>query len=149
MHKGGNLALKAKAVENEEESDVVESAPLWCQEEVKYAFHDYMALQANAFWKDPAKAKASTDQRNYNSGRRADGPRTRACYNCNDKYHFVVDCPYERREDHNGNLVRKDKSKATKKKPFIKKKVLQPEAAKGCVAHQTRRVHIRGRRRRR
>ena len=61
MHKGGNLALKAKAVENEKGCAVEESAPVWCQEEGKYAFHDCIALQAKAFWKDPAKANASTD----------------------------------------------------------------------------------------
>jgi hypothetical protein len=137
MHKGGNLALKAKVVENEEESSDEEPAPLRSQEEVKYAFHNYMALQANAFWQDPPKAKASTDQRKYKGGRRADGPRTRACYNCNDKFHFVVDCPFERREEHNGNLVPKVKSKATKKKPFIKKKPFyNKKQSKALVLHK-------------
>ena len=122
MHKGGNLALKAKVVENEEESSDEEPAPLRRPDELKYAFNEFIALNANVFWKDPAKAMASTNQRKYKSGRRAEGPRPRTCYNCDDIDHFVVDCPYERREEHNGNLVPKVKSKATKKKPFIKKK---------------------------
>ena len=98
---------------------------MWCPEEVKYAYHDYMALQANAFWKDPAKAKPSTDQRNF-GGKRNDGPRVRTCYNCGDKYHFVVDCNYERREDHNGKLVPKDKTKLTKKREPLSRKSSHP-----------------------
>ena len=33
------------------------------------------------------------------------------CYNCGQNNHFIVDCPYERKEDHGGRLVRKDRAK--------------------------------------
>ena len=122
MHKGVSLALKAKVVEEEDEKFEVEPSSMRSPEEVKFAYHDFMALQASTFWKDPIKAKAMTDQRNFNGGRRSSGPRTRVCYNCGDQYHFVAECKYQRREDNNGNLVLKDKSKTTKKKPFVKKK---------------------------
>ncbi len=54
----------------------------------------------------------------------------RVCYNCDDKFHFFAECPYERREDHNGRLVLKDKSKITKKKPFVKKKKFNKKQTK-------------------
>ena len=44
MQKGVNLALKAKAVDNEEERTVLEPGSMWCPEEVKHAYHDQMAL---------------------------------------------------------------------------------------------------------
>ena len=91
-------------------------------EDVKYAYSTHMAFYAKDFWRDPQKAKAMLDQRQNASGRRTSGPKLRVCYNWYDKFHFVADCPYERREDNNGRLVLKDKSKITKKKPFIKKK---------------------------
>ncbi|KAK1681657.1 hypothetical protein QYE76_042505 [Lolium multiflorum] len=37
------------------------------------------------------------------------------------KHHFIAECPYENREDHGGKLILKDKSKAPRKKPFVKK----------------------------
>jgi hypothetical protein len=36
--------------------------------------------------------------------------------------HFVADCPYEKREDHGGKLIRKDKNKPPLNKTFVKKK---------------------------
>ena len=36
--------------------------------------------------------------------------------------HFVADCPYEKREDHGGKLIRKDKTKSPINKNFAKKK---------------------------
>ena len=46
MHKGGNLALKAKAVENEEGCAVEESAPVWCPKEEGYP-EQSLALASN------------------------------------------------------------------------------------------------------
>ena len=132
MHKGGNLALKAKVVENEEERETMVPSIEWCPEEVKYAYSDHMAFYAKDFWNDPLKAKANLDRRHNASGRRTSGPKMRVCYNCDDKFHFVAECPYERREDRNGRLFLKDKSKITKKKPFVKKEEIQQEANKGC-----------------
>jgi hypothetical protein len=45
----------------------------------------------------------------------------RTCYNCNDRFHFVSGCSYEKREDHGGKLILKNKSKTPPKKPFVKK----------------------------
>ena len=36
--------------------------------------------------------------------------------------HFVAKCPYEKREDHGGKLIRKDKTKSPSNKNFVKKK---------------------------
>jgi hypothetical protein len=96
-----NLALKAKvsyheeASLGEEEDEIVEGSP----KDMKYAHVEHMALAQRAFMKkwrssSPSKPKATT--------------RVRTCYNCGNQKHFIVDCPYERVEDHNGTLVRKD-----------------------------------------
>ncbi|KAK1647580.1 hypothetical protein QYE76_065385 [Lolium multiflorum] len=37
-------------------------------------------------------------------------------YNCDDKRHFIAECPYENRENHNGRLIPKDKCKESKGK---------------------------------
>jgi hypothetical protein len=42
-------------------------------------------------------------------------------YNCNDRFHFVAECPYEKREDHGGKLILNNKTKSSSKKPFVKK----------------------------
>ena len=55
--KGTNLALKAKAtgqgveeeVDDEDEEECVEKSP----EDVKYAYHEHMALANQVFWKKP------------------------------------------------------------------------------------------------
>jgi hypothetical protein len=44
------------------------------------------------------------------------------CYNCNDRFHFVAECPYEKREDHGGKLILKNKTKSPSKKPGGSKK---------------------------
>jgi hypothetical protein len=97
MHKGGNLALKAKVVTREEECEIeapfIELSP----EEVKRTHGEHMAFYAQNFWRDPQKAKANLDQRQNASGRRTSGPKLRVCYNCDDKFHFVAECLYERR----------------------------------------------------
>ena len=56
----------------------------------------------------------------------------RTCYNCDNVSHFVVDCPYEKREDNGGKLIRKDKAKSfPSKNNFINK-----SPPKGLVAHE-------------
>ena len=119
MHKGGNLALKAKVVTQEEMCEEVTSHIELSPEDMKLAHSEYMAFYAQNFWNDPKKA---IDQRQQASGRRPSGPKLRVCYNCDSRFHFIAECPYERKEDHNGRLVLKDKSRAPKKKPFVKKK---------------------------
>ncbi|KAK1629733.1 hypothetical protein QYE76_004048 [Lolium multiflorum] len=41
--------------------------------------------------------------------------KARTCYNCGDKSHFVADCPFEKREDNGGRLVRRNNSKTLSK----------------------------------
>jgi hypothetical protein len=45
----------------------------------------------------------------------------RTCYNCNDRFNFVAECPNEKREDHGGKLILKNKTKSPSNKPFVKK----------------------------
>jgi hypothetical protein len=100
-----NLALKAK-VTYHEESSLVEEEEIMSRspEDMKYAHAEHMALAQRAFlkkWKStsPSKPKATS--------------RVRTCYNCGNHNHFIAECPYDRVEDHNGRLVRKEmKSKS-------------------------------------
>ena len=70
------------------------------------------------FWKSPSKAREFV---NKSSGKKEGGQRVRSCYNCQYRYHFVAECPFENREHHGGKLVRKVKPKIPNKKPFFKK----------------------------
>ncbi|KAK1626095.1 hypothetical protein QYE76_000410 [Lolium multiflorum] len=84
-----------------------------------------MAFHARTFWVDPSKAKEENIKRNKASGFKISGPRSRSCFNCGDKYHFIAECPYENRETRGGRIIPKDKSKDSKvpnKRPFIKDK---------------------------
>jgi hypothetical protein len=100
-----NLALKAKVTYHEESSLVEEEEIMsGSPEDTKYTHAKHMALAQRAFlkkWKStsPSKPKATS--------------RVRTCYNCGNHNHFIAECPYERVEDHNGRLVRKEmKSKS-------------------------------------
>jgi hypothetical protein len=100
-----NLALKAKVTYHKESSLVEEEEILRrSPEDMKYAHVEHMALAQRAFmkkWKSssPSKPKATS--------------RVRTCYNCGHTNQFIAECPYERVEDHNGRLVRKEmKSKS-------------------------------------
>ncbi|KAK1630548.1 hypothetical protein QYE76_004863, partial [Lolium multiflorum] len=85
-------------------------------EDLQCHYHDHMAFHAKSFWVDPSKAKEDNIKRNHKSGFTSFGPKTRSCYNCDDKRHFIAECPYENRELHNGRLIPKDKSKESKGK---------------------------------
>jgi hypothetical protein len=109
-----NLALKAKVTYHEESSLVEEEEIMsGSPEDMKYAHAEHMALSQRAFlkkWKSssPSKPKATS--------------RERTCYNCGNHNHFIVECPYERVEDHNGRLVRKEmKSKSYPRNPDKKR----------------------------
>jgi hypothetical protein len=54
------------------------------------------------------------------------------CYNYGNVSHFVVDCPYAKREDNGGKFIRKDKAKSFPNKKNFTKKVPQ----KGLVAQE-------------
>jgi hypothetical protein len=124
MHKGGNLALKAKVEENVEERREEEFVE-WSPKETKYDYHEHMALASKAFWKNNDKNSKSRDNpRSNSSGPRFGSPRLRTCYNCGDKNHFGAECPFENREKNGGKLVRKYKSKTSFKKNFFNKKLV-------------------------
>jgi hypothetical protein len=89
---------------------------------MKYAHAEHMALAQKAFmnkWNSssPSKPKATS--------------RVRTCYNYGNQNHFIADCPYERVEDHNGRLVRKEmKAKSYPPRNSDKKKVVLIRALK-------------------
>jgi hypothetical protein len=124
MQKSSNLALKASVVEREVPIQASVDARLeMCPEDIRHEYHEHMAFYGKNFWVDPNKAKKDNQRRSKSSGfQRNDnnGQRVRTCYSCNDRFHFVAECPYEKREDHGGKLILKNKTKPPAKKPFVK-----------------------------
>ncbi|KAK1687091.1 hypothetical protein QYE76_047939 [Lolium multiflorum] len=117
MSKGNNLALTVNSVEEVYPQEQYRAS--WSMsypEDLECHYHDHMAFHAKSFWVDPSKAKEDNIKRNNKSGFTSFGPKTRSCYNCDDKRHFIAECPYENRENHNGRLIPKDKSKDSKGK---------------------------------
>jgi hypothetical protein len=121
MQRSSNLALKASVVEKEVPLQAsIEARLEMCPEDMRHEYHEHMAFYGKTFWVDPHKAKED-NQRSKSSGfQRSDnnGQRVRTCYNCNDRFHFVSECPYEKREDHGGKLILKSKTKSPSKKPL-------------------------------
>ena len=113
-----NVALKAKvSINNEEyEEEVEEEEDLRTNEEIKYDFNEFMALQTRAFWNKNKGSRPRDNSKFTSSATRPSGAKVRVCYNCGQNNHFIVDCPYERKEDHGGRLVRKDRAKFTPNK---------------------------------
>ncbi|KAK1628842.1 hypothetical protein QYE76_003157 [Lolium multiflorum] len=117
MAKGNNLALVVNPVEEVYPQEQYRASwSMTYPEDLECHYHDHMAFHAKSFWVDPSKAKEDNIKRNHKSGFTSFGPKTRSCYNCDDKRHFIAECPYENRELHNGRLIPKDKSKDTKGK---------------------------------
>src|SRR4051812_48338400 len=117
MQKGVNMALKTSVIDHDEYA--IEGMD--CPEDIKRIHGQYLALYARNFWKDPAKAKAELERKSGAYGRKDNGPKLRTCLNCGERLHFVAECPYQSREDNGGRLIFKDKSKAPRKKQFVKK----------------------------
>ncbi|KAK1682994.1 hypothetical protein QYE76_043842 [Lolium multiflorum] len=112
---GNNLALTVNSVEEVQPQEQYRA--YWSMtypEDLKCHYHDHMAFHAKSFWVDPSKSKEDNIKRNNKSGFTSFGPKTRSCYNCDDKRHFIAECPYENRENHNGRLIPKDNSKESK-----------------------------------
>ena len=118
-----NLALKAKATYIEEVSSEEEDCER-SNEDIKYDFNEYMALKARAYWGKNKSSRPRDNTRFTSSATRPSGARVRSCYNCDQNNHFIADCPFEKKEDHGGRLVRKDRSKFSpnKNKNFGNKK---------------------------
>ena len=124
-----NLALKAKVMEESDEDEAIE----WAPEDMKYDYHEHMALAAKKFWGNNRRGSKPRDNsrysprdssrdnsRGFSNSPKESNQRARTCYNCGDKNHFVADCHFERREDHGGRLVRKDKYKTSSNKIYTK-----------------------------
>ena len=78
-----------------------------------------MALASRQFW----SKKNSRPNFNKNNSSGAKGKqRVRTCFNCGNVSHFVAECPYEKREDNGGKLIRKDKAKYFPNKSNFTKK---------------------------
>ncbi|KAK1593734.1 hypothetical protein QYE76_048274 [Lolium multiflorum] len=112
------LALKMKEHRaSESDEDPIE----WSPDDLKTNYHEHMALAAKGFWDGNKTSNLRPrrylprDSSRYSSKSPREEQKGRACYNCGDKSHFVVDCIFERREDNGGRLVRKDKFKSLSK----------------------------------
>ncbi|KAK1593730.1 hypothetical protein QYE76_048270 [Lolium multiflorum] len=112
------LALKMKEHRaSESDEDPIE----WSPDDLKTNYHEHMALAAKSFWDGNKTSNLRPrrylprDSSRYSSKSPREEQKGRACYNCGDKSHFVVDCIFERREDNGGRLVRKDKFKSLSK----------------------------------
>jgi hypothetical protein len=116
MKRGEYLALKPHVVEEDEEG-LRENKYEGQTEELKRKLHGHITLLTKSFWRYPSKYKLKKGNQRGDTK----GPRVRTCYNCGEQNHFIAECPYENREDHGGKLILKDKSKAPRKKPFVKK----------------------------
>jgi hypothetical protein len=116
MQRSSNLALKASVLEREVPLQAsIEARLEMCPEDMRHEYHENMAFYGKTFWVDPNKAKEDNQRRSKSSGfQRNDnnGQRMRTCYNCNGRFHFVVECPYEKREEHGGKLILKSKTKS-------------------------------------
>ena len=79
-----NLALKAKATLIEEESveNGEEEEDLRTNEEIKYDFNEFMALQTRAFWNKNKGSRPRDNSRFTSSATRPSGAKVRVCYNC-------------------------------------------------------------------
>ena len=88
-----------------------------------------MALASRQFWSK--KNTRPNFNKNNSSGAKVK-QRVRTCYNCGNVSHFVAECPYEKREDNGGKLIRKDKAKSFPNKSNFTKKTPH----KGLVAQE-------------
>lgn len=89
-----------------------------------------MALESRRFWGNKRNSRPNFSKNNSSGSKNKQ--RVRTCYNCGNVSHFVADCPYEKREDNEGKLIRKDKAKSFQSKNIFTKKT----PPRGLVAHE-------------
>src|SRR5664279_3719159 len=82
-----------------------------------------MALAATKFWKkrDYRSKSSRGNSRGFPKDSKGNEKKPRTCFNCGNSSHFVIDRPYERREDYGGQLIRKKAKFSPKPKNFMKK----------------------------
>jgi hypothetical protein len=143
MQKSANLALKANVIKKEVPLQAsVEARLEICPKDIRHEYNEHMTFYGRTFWVDPTKAKEENQRRSRSSGfQRNDnnGKRVRTCYNCNDRFHFVAECPYETREDHGGKLIPMVFYQDPTKEAIHEEGCIQEEATKFFVL-DTRRV---------
>ena len=89
-----------------------------------------MALASRQFWGNKRSSRPNVSKNNLSGSKSK--KRVRTCYNCGNVSHFVVDCPYEKREDNGGKIIFKEKAKPFPNKNNFTKRVPQ----KGLVVHE-------------
>src|ERR1041385_6643980 len=89
VNKMPSHSLKAKEFQVFIEEDEEEVGP----EDTTYAFNEHMALASRQFWGNKKNFKSNS------SSFKPKGQRIRTRFNCGNVSHFVVNCPYEKRED--------------------------------------------------
>jgi hypothetical protein len=124
-----NLALKAKVVRKQEEE--VCEGEYWSLEDAKYALNEHLALTTNAFWDaNKHKFKWSKFKSSPRGDRKGSDSKVRHCYNCGGIKHFIAECPYENKEDHDGWLIPKRRSSKFSSIQEARKQGRQEERAK-------------------
>ena len=118
--KSPNLTLKSKAVARIEEVEECDDDEEDYEDTYKGS-HKFIALAMHGYWKrwEAHKAGAPRPSRNKNYKKKGERPMT--CYNCGSANHFVKECPFEPREEKEGKLVCKDKTKSPKNINFARR----------------------------
>jgi hypothetical protein len=94
MAKGSNLALVVNSVEEVVPQESYRASwSMTYPEDLQCHYHDHMAFHAKSFWVDPSKAKEDNIKRNNKNGFTSFGPKTRSCYNCDDKATSLPNAP--------------------------------------------------------
>jgi hypothetical protein len=83
----------------------------WSPKDAKYALNEHLALTTNAFWdSNKHKFKGSKFKSSPRGDRKGNNSKVRHYYNCGGIKQFIIECPYENKEDHGGPLFPKSLS---------------------------------------
>jgi hypothetical protein len=89
--------------------------------DLKYTYHEHMALASRTYWggnkRNSNQNKSKDSSRSYKSN----GLRVRSYYNCNNTSRFIENCPFDKREEHGGKFVLKNKYNILHNKNFIRR----------------------------